>query len=329
MIRPLALLLCLSAPSAHAGVGEVIEAHVLPNLATFSAETRALAQAADRDCTTDSVRPAYQRAFDAWVGVQHLAFGPLETGGRGLAISFWPDTRGMVPNALARLIADEDAAVDDPESFAEVSVAARGLFALEHLLWDEAYAGYEADSYECRLVTAIAADLARMAAAAELEWRQDEVPLLLEPGQGGNRTYLTEKEVQQQFYTAIQAGLEFDADTRLARPLGSFERPRPTRAEAWRSGRSLGNVILSLEALRDMSRHLADAPIPATEAAFDTAIAVAEELDDPVFAGVEDPSGRLKVEILQQRIDAIAVAVAGEIGEMFGVTQGFNSADGD
>ena len=88
-------------------------------------------------------------------------------------------------------------------------------------------------------------------------------------------------------------------------------------------------MILSLEALRDLAVALSDQPIPQTEAAFAAALEVAHDLDDPVFATVADPSGRLKVEILQQRIATVQVAVAGEIGATLGVTQGFNSADGD
>lgn len=328
MIRPLVLLLCLASP-LQAGVREAVEDHALPAFAGFTAGARALADTAAQDCTAEAVRPAFHAAFDAWLGASHLSFGPVEQQGRNLAIAFWPDTRGMVPAALARLIADEDAAVDDPDAFAEVSVAARGLFALEHLLYDPAYEGYADGSYTCRLVAATATDLARMAAEVETEWRETEAPLLLDPAGSADRRYLSEKEVQQQFYTALQAALEFDADTRIARPLGTFDRPRPTRAEARRSGRSLRNVTLSLEALRDLARALSDQPIPVTEAAFATALETAADLDDPVFAGVEDPAGRLKVEILQQRIDAVAAAVAGEIGDQLGVTEGFNSADGD
>lgn len=328
MIRPLALLLCLAAP-AQAGVRDVVKDHALPAFARFTEGAEALSDAARSDCTAEAVRPAFHAAFDAWLGAAHLTFGPLEQEGRGLAIAFWPDTRGMVPSALARLIADEDAAVDDPAEFAEVSVAARGLFALDHLLYDADHAGYTAESYTCRLVTAIAADLGRMAREVEAEWQETEAPLLLNPGQAGDRRYLSEKEVQQQLYTALQTALEFDADVRIARPLGTFDRPRPARAEARRSGRSLRNVVLSLEALRDLARALSDQPIPATEDAFATALEAAAALDDPVFAGVEDPAGRLKVEILKQRIDAVSAAVAGEIGAALGVTQGFNSADGD
>ncbi|WP_375688621.1 imelysin family protein [Pseudooceanicola sp. LIPI14-2-Ac024] len=328
MKRALALCLCLATP-LHAGVPEVVNDHVLPGTAAFADATRALADTARQDCTTTAVQPAFHDAFDAWLGISHLAFGPVEDDGRGLAIAFWPDTRGLGNAAVAQLVANEDAAVDDPAEFAEVSVAARGFFALEQLLYDEKYAGYAADSYTCRLVAATAADLSRMADEIDAAWRGTQAPLMLSAGEAGNPRYFSEQEAQQQLYTALQAALEFDADARLKRPLGSFDRPRPLRAEARRSGRSLRNVTLSLQALEDLSEALADAPIPQTHAAFATALEVAADLDDPVFAGVAEPGSRLKVEILQQRIDAIAATVAGEIGAQLGVTEGFNSADGD
>jgi predicted lipoprotein len=56
---------------------------------------------------------------------------------------------------------------------------------------------------------------------------------------------------------------------------------------------------------------------------------VAADLDDPVFSGVEDPQGRLRVEILQHRVALIQDAVAGDIGAALGNTAGFNAADGD
>lgn len=325
-----ALPFCLSllAAPAWAGVPEVIEDHVRPGLSAFSEATAALSDAAGEDCTAPALRPAYQTAFDAWMGLSHLRFGPLEEEGRALAIAFWPDKRGMVGSTVARLIADEDGIARSPEDFGEVSVAGRGLFALDRLLFEPELSDYAAGDYECALARAVTFDLARMAEAIETGW-QDHAALMRHAGEEGNATYLSEDEAAQAFYTALLSGLEFTADQRLGRPLGSFERPRPERAEARRSGRSLRNVVLSLEALRDMARALADAPIPETEDAFAAAIGEAEALEDPVFAGVERPTERLKVEIVQQRIEAVERAVAGEIGAELGVTAGFNASDGD
>lgn len=319
--------LTLSAP-AMAGTRAVIEDHILPGVRSFAVQTRALAVNASADCTAEGVRPSYHNAFDAWLGISHLAFGPVESEGRTLAIAFWPDKRGMVASTVAGLVRDEDGAVETADGFAEVSVAGRGLFALERLLFDADYEGYGRDSYTCRLVQAVAEDLSRMASEIDAEWAgYSEV--MLTAGASGNSEYLSPKEAEQRLYTALMAGLEFTADQRLGRPLGSFERPRPERAEARRSERPLRNIELSLAALRDLAEALAEGPIPVTEAAFDRAQAQATDLQDPLLGSVTDPAGRLKVEIVQQSVRAAQDAVAAEIGVQLGVAQGFNSADGD
>ena len=55
----------------------------------------------------------------------------------------------------------------------------------------------------------------------------------------------------------------------------------------------------------------------------------AEMLDDPVFAGVSDAQGRLRVEVLQQAIQLIGEHSAQYLGPSLGVAAGFNSLDGD
>lgn len=319
---------CAALP-ASAGLNQVIELHILQGTEDFAAATRTLSDAAAADCQPAAVQGPYNAAFDAWMEISHLRFGPLEKDGRINAIAFWPDAKGFIGRSLGGLIAEEDPIVQHPQDFSSVSVAARGLFALEMLLYDPQYSGYAADSYTCHLVQAVSFDLARMADGIDADWRDEQAPAMRSAGQPGNTTYLSDDEVTQALYTALLAGLEFTEDQRVGRPLGTFDRPRATRAEARRSGRSLRNVVLSLHALRDFSEALADVQIPVTEAAFDTALEQAEGLNDPVFAGVDDPTGRLKIEILQQRIQAARRAVEGEIGAALGVTAGFNSADGD
>ncbi|SLN32067.1 Iron-regulated protein A precursor [Roseivivax jejudonensis] len=329
MRRALVATLCLIAGPAVAGVDAALDEHVLPGTARFAERAAAFEDAAQEDCSAEALRPAYHDAFDAWLGIAHLGLGPLEDGGRGLAIAFWPDTRGMVDRTVRRLVADEDPATSDADAFAEVSVAGRGLFAAERLLFDADYAGYAEGDYTCSLVRAVAKDLSRMAAAVASEWREDFAPLMREAGSDGNTRFLSEREAAQALFTTLVTGLEFVADRRLGVPMGSFDAPRPQMAEARRSGRSLRNVVGYLEALKELARTLSDAPIPQTEAAFAQALETARELEDPVFAGVETPVGRLRVEALQTEVDAITQAVGSEIAPALGVSVGFNSADGD
>ena len=136
----------------------------------------------------------------------------------------------------------------------------------------------------------------------------------------------------QELFKALTTGLEFTSDTRLGRPLGSFDRPRPNRAEVWRSGRSARHVALSLETLENLMVLLAGGNadlVARSEQAFDTALSQIEALDDPVFAGVAAPQSRLKVEVVQQSVDAIRDIARQELGPTLGVAAGFNALDGD
>lgn len=322
MRKTLALLMLLAAP-AQADVAGALRGHILPGYAGFADATAALAQAAEGSCDPAVLRPAWNGAFDAWMAVSHLHLGPVEEGGRGLAIAFWPDPKGLGWKHQQALMTGDPAALT-PGTFADQSVAARGFFALERLL----YPASDLPADPCPLIRATTADLARTAAEVRAGWQDGFADVLLTAGAEGNATFLTEGEAKQALFTQLATALEFDADQRLGRPLGTFDKPRPERAEATASGRSLRNLVLSLQALRAFALALSP-DLPHSAAAFDRTIAQAEALDDPAFAGVATPSGHLKAEILQQSIRALRQAVLAELGSQLGVTVGFNSADGD
>lgn len=322
-----ALLAAGLAVPAGAGVQEALDDHILPGLAEFAEASTALAEAAGADCTADALKPAYQEAFDAWTQIGDIRMGPSETG--VLSIAFWPDTRGFTPKTLSRLIADEDPVGRDAVAFADTSIAARGLFALERMFYDSDFSDYEAESYSCALVQTITEDLARQAGALEGAWREQFADVLTSAGEEGNATYMSGDEAVRAVYTQILTSLEFTADNRLGRPLGTFERPRPTRAEAWRSGRSLRNVMQDTEAAVEIARALADWELPLTGAALERLHEAADKVEDPTLQGVDDPFERLRVEIVQQGVRAVSDAIEQEIGVPLGISPGFNSADGD
>lgn len=305
--------------------------HTVPAVDRFDVATAFLADVAGDDCLPEAVKPAYNAAFDAWMGLQHLHMGPVEANGRILAIAFWPDKKGLIPRTLSSYIADQDRVVEDPEAFAQASIAVRGLFALEYMLYDPQFDGYEVESYSCEMVQAITHDLHRMAAAIKAEWTAPDgfAQTLLLAGEAPHPLYLSKTESVQALYTMLTSSLENTRDQRIGRPIGTFEKPRPTRAEAYRSERSQRNVVLQLEAARDLARKLAPGEMPLSEAAFEKTIALAQELNDPGFADVENPMGRLKVEIIGQNITTILGHLANEIGAPLGVSTGFNASDGD
>lgn len=325
-IAILALILGLAGPAC-AGVDKALDRHILPGLTGFVAATEDLAQTATAECRPEVVAPAYNAAFDAWMPVADLRLGPSETG--ALSIAFWPDTRGFTQRTLLQFVAEQDQIAFDPQGYDAVSIAARGLFALERLLFDPDFSDYDPDSYTCTLVQTIATDLARQAKALETAWRDDFDDILRTAGDAGNATYLDQGEALRALYTQLLGGLEFTADQRLGRPMGTFAQPRPTRAEAWRSERSLRNVRLSVDAAQALAHTLVEGDLPETAAAAAQVHEVANRVSDPGFQDVADPQSRLHVELLQQAVRNMHAAIEAEIGAPLGIAPGFNSQDGD
>jgi predicted lipoprotein len=309
------LLTILLAGPALADTGAVVQDHIRPGFTAFADAATALA--AIDSCDSDTLRPAFNTTWDAWMQVAHLTVGPAEEDGRGLAVLFWPDPKGSGWKAQRALLATSPTA----EQMAQQSVAARGLPALERLLYPT-----EPLENACPLIHATADDLATTASALSSDWGPYG-DLLITAGEPGNDRFLKPEEATQALFTQLATGLETLADRRIGRPLGTFDKPRPDLAEAHASARSVRNIALSLAALRDLAAKLSPES-PKTLAAFDHAIELAEGLD-PDIDRITDPQAWLKLEILQQSVRTTRDTVIAELGPALGVELGFNSADGD
>lgn len=307
----------------------VLDQHIIPYYQNFADQTAALNTAAAQGCDPDALKPAFSAALEAWVAVSHLRFGPSETDNRAFAIAFWPDTRSKTPKALTAMITKLDDSVNNPKAFKHASIAVRGLYPLEYLLYDVTYHSDATADYTCQLIRAITQDTATNAHAILTDWQGS---FANEMRATGDR-YQTDEEAHQEIYKALNTGLEILSDMRLGRPLGSFDAPRPHRAETWRSGHSLINVQTQLAALRDLALLLAkgDADLSVELAQkFDHARTRATLLEnDPIFAGVSDPQQRFRIEALQQEINDIKTLSAEQLGPKLGVLAGFNALDGD
>ncbi|MEL6979413.1 MAG: imelysin family protein [Pseudomonadota bacterium] len=323
------------APPDHGRIAErAVEAHILPRYAAFAEASEALLEAS-QSCDVATLRQSYHASFDAWMGVQHIAIGPVEAEMRRFAIAFWPDTKGFTRKALGPLIAAEDPVIDDPVAFAKLSVAARGLLALERLLFDEKGPRPLAPGYRCRLAQAIARDLETSAAALLAGWRGEAgfQRTLLTPGPE-NALYPAPEDVTRALFTSLDGGLQALIDLRLGRPLGSFETPRPKRAEAWRSRRSLRNVAQSLEALQALyAQAFAPALSDDERARIDAAFARTRDMIDrgptPLSSAVASPQTRFQIEAIQSQLAALQRRLRGTLAPALGVSLGFNALDGD
>jgi predicted lipoprotein len=316
-------------------IDDIVDEHILPRFQTLAETSTHLATTAQNDCavTSQALQNAYSDAFDTWVRASHLRFGPTEVDDRAFALAFWPDSRGATPRSLTTLLTEKDPVIASPEDYAQVSIAARGFYAMEFLMYDETLSnmGDEDDEDDrCTLVQTVTKDIATTSAAILEGWQTDYAARLKSPDTSS--TYRSDEEVLQELFKALVTGLQFTSKTRLGRPLGTFERPRPTRAEAWRSGRSARHVELSLAALNDLALRLSSDNAKLSErieTSFDVAATLLSKFDDPIFAGVGDPQTRFKIEVLQRSIDDIRARVRDELGPTLGVAAGFNSLDGD
>lgn len=312
---------------AAADVQAALTDHILPSFAQFSAAATALDVAAQTDCSPARLQPPFQTAFDAWMALADLRIGPSETG--ALSVAFWPDDRGFTPRALSAMIAAADPIGRDPMAYLDVSIAARGFFALEMLLYDPAFAQFAQGDYTCALVQTVASDLAAQATALDTAWARDFAPVLMTAGGAGNATYLAPEEAVRALYTQLLSSLDLTIDSRLGRPMGTFDRPRPRMAEAWRSKRSLRNVVLAVDAAHAMAKGLRGGQLPLTDAAVLRVHSAAKAITDPAFQDAEDPQARLRIEVLQQAVGALRDALTREIGDAMGISAGFNAQDGD
>ena len=311
---------------------KIVIGHILPRFERLAKQTTYLAQVAEKECAADSaaLRSAFTDAFDALLAASHLRFGPMEMDNRSFALAFWPDPRGSTPKSLEKLIQANDPIIQTPQDFNSVSIAARGFYALEFLIYDPVLSTAGEALYHCRLIQTIAKDIQKLAVSTLADWQDEYAMKMLDPSIMG--PYRSKDEVDQELFKALSAGLQFTSEMRLGRPLGTFDRPRPRRAEAWRSGRSSHHVAISLSALRDLSLQLAPAGSFLEErlqSAFDRAQSQLTSLDDPIFAGVAIVQTRIKVEIVQQSIEAIRDIIRNELGPELGVNAGFNAMDGD
>lgn len=334
LLKRLSLVFMICAQTAGADqalVNQSIDQHILPTFDALAENTATLKEVAAIHCESEraELQLAFAEAFDAWVRASHIRVGPSEEDDRAFALAFWPDTKGFTSKSLNALIRDADPIVFKPEEFSTLSIAARGFYAMEFLLHDSEIQTEKTAEYRCDLARAIASEIHRNAMAIKWGWQSYQDSLRI-PEPGG--PYKSETEALQEVFKTLNTGLQFTSQARLGRPLGTFERPRPRRAEARRSARSARHVELSLRSTYDLAMILAQhEPQIAQnlELAYQRAFGLMRDLNDPDFAGVTDPMGRFRVEILQQAVERIREVAIMELAPALGVSAGFNALDGD
>jgi predicted lipoprotein len=288
-LLPLTAALAAPPALAEAGWGDlnraVIDGHIVPRYRLLEQSARTLEHRLARLCEAPTEtalaqsRAGFRAALDAWSGISHIRFGPVETDRRWFRFQLWPDKRGTGQRQVRQLLVAADSARLAPDAFASESVAVQGLTALEHLLFPESevgvadFAAAGVPSFRCRFAQAIGANLSAMAAATLADWTLGERPyrsVLLDPapapqaGAGGRAQAASQaatqaapqpglgdaRAVSAELLKTLSTGAQVIHQQRLLEPLGgSGEQANPRKAESWRSRRSLANVCTALRAL--------------------------------------------------------------------------------
>lgn len=329
----------------------LVAGHVIPRYQALAEAMTALDEAAHAYCdapgagTLAPLRDAYGTALDGWMGVQHLHFGPVELFMRSYRLYFWPQGRGKIGEAVGALLAEADPAALEEERFRNASTAIQGLPAAEVLLF-----GPDAETppsaYRCALLVRLAGNMREMAAQIAEEWRGGEIAFartVAEPG-AHNSYFATPRDASRAFFQALYNGLELIADARLKPVLGAAPASaRPQLAETPLAGRSLRNIVLSLEALQGLYQGEGGPGLgalavesgldpdldPLLRRAFRLTLETARTAEGPLAEAVQDPARRPVLEKLQIQLTALRQIVRGRLSAAAGLAIGFNAMDGD
>ena len=336
------------APADYARVNaSLVESHALPRYERLAAATEAFAAASEAFCAKASdagqeqLRTGFHDTMDAWMGVQHLRFGPVDARMRGFRFYFWPQARAKAADAVAELVAADD----EEERLARIdraNVAVQGLLAAEVLVHDDRYTGAEARG--CGLLTAVAANMRAMAAAILVDWREGDdafACLVTTPGPD-NPHFEDHAAGTLAFFQSFHDSLQLIYDVNLRPVIGeSATTVRPVLAESRLSGRSQRNIVVRLEALQALylgegSAGLGDLTAVADpkldrlmRKAFRLTLATARSIDGAVEKAAADPARRPPVKKLATQAQALKQIVRDRLAPALGLAVGFNALDGD
>ena len=341
-------------PAQYFRINQVLaKKHILPRYENFSAQAIKLDLAAQQFCMAPSIanlpliKTAFHSAADAWAGVQHIQFGPIEEKLRLNRVYYWPDKHNTGSRHLGRLLKSEDETLLSEEQFSLISVALQGFPALERLLFSQSEKLFKQDKtsmFRCSLVQAISLNLRKISAAVLNEWNDPSNGFMQVATSSGVPIYSGENEIFQDHLASLYGNLRAIHNLKIHRTLGeNSENSRPRLAEAWRSERSLRNIILNLEAAQklfegegafgmdDFIEMLK--PDSNTAKDFKTymeyTLKTARSISLPLHKAVRDEQQHEQVERLKAQVLALMGLVRGRISTAVGMGTGFNFLDGD
>jgi predicted lipoprotein len=292
--------------------------------------------------TLAAARDAWWASRAPWKRNEAVAFGPYASPDSfGAAIDFWPCRAPSVDAVLA---------ATDPIDPDLLGAAAKGLPALEYLIYDPAVdvvAESSPGSRRCEYLAAVSSRLAEDASSIREAWDPaagDFLGELVEAGRG-SKTYDSIEMALGEVVNRLVYDLEAVRGEKLGVPLGSTAGgvPQPASAESRFSGRSIEDVRDSLRGVEevcfgadvDNAQSLVgylegigrDDLGPELREAFEASYGALDAIPEPLTtAVVENP------ELVQAAADAIGVVqrlIQTDVINAMGLMLTFTDADGD
>lgn len=326
----------------------VIEDAIRPGFATFEAEAQSMAQAVSMLCASpsDEAMAAARGRFDnlvgAWGRVEFIRLGPLSQDNRLERTLFWPDRRGRGLNQIQAVIATGDETALSADTLADKSVAVQGLAALEYALFgtnsDRIAVGEAAE--RCAYAEAISQNIATIAGELLAGWQAEDgiASLWLNPADD-NPLFRDESEQINGLVKLIGDAFEIIKVQRIDAVLRDHRASmRPKSALFWRSDNwvpSLGANIAGLRALVDAAD--LEATVDQERARFvgamnfelANAARALGQTDLPVQAIAEDDEAYGRMTYVRLVVDGLTTVSATRLKEIYDLSSGFSSLDGD
>ncbi|WP_404379238.1 imelysin family protein [Caenispirillum salinarum] len=329
----------------------VLTDHIQPRHAALHQTADRLHEAAAGLCADaptadlDAVRKTFHDTMDAWAGVQHVTYGPIENFNRRFRLQFWPDPRNVLERELADLLREQPTDILAENGLTFASVAIQGLPMVERLtfgphadaLADGADTGER--TYRCRLLEAVTANVAAIAEGLESNWRETGEPwpaAFRDPAAAD--LVADDADLAGLVLTGLTTQLQSIRDQRLLTVMGDTgDAADPAKAESALSGRSLRGIAASIGAMAEGFNLMFTPALAAAEPeladlmgrAFSQTQATAQGIDGPLGEAVTDPARRANVEKLATQVRALQQLLATRVAPALGLSLGFNSLDGD
>lgn len=345
MTRLLSLLLALpmlaAAPAALAIepsprdgqlLREVGETTLLPRYQQLARHSQTLSEALNTLCAApdaqrlDAARQRWRDAYLDWMAVAPLNWGPTALARSHRQLAFQPAR----PDAIEQAISAD--AGRQPDAAQRVGAPARGLAAIEYLLWTRP--AQLSQPARCAWLTQQGQDAAAHTAQLAADWREF-ASQLARAGQADAQLYPKASAAIEELANLLIAGINELRDKTLLK----LPRLKADAVPGQRSGSSKAAVLRQFDTLRTLIRgadgksgladyldHAADKPVLARQLrdSLEASRQAIAALPDPLTPG-KAGAGQAAAQALKHT----QTLLENPVTDALGITVSFNESDGD